>query len=194
MPSNNVVELDARCPSNRNPRFRPLNITFRGDARVDEARGKNLNTAYQTVAGEIPGDRIILDLDQKSLTVVDRMTLKENKAKDEALKTLAETSEDHWQCRYGRHKPDQTYQASDKEWPTWLWFIRRMVDDEKLAVVTGKTKLPEWKEILAMCDHERGIVVKLGDSCGLKPEDKDRPFYQLDERDIEEPNEALQPT
>lgn len=170
------VVLDAYAPRNRNVRFWPAGITLRGECRWDQLTGDSPNGAMLQTGGVIPGQRMLVDTKNRTVKIIDRMELPENKEKDSALRALVKT-EHYWGGRFGHYEPEQNFELSEEEWPTWLWHMRRSVDHKRMNLVKGK--IPGYSEILRMGK------VQLGDSCNVKPIDEKKPFYMLDESDAE---------
>lgn len=176
------VVLDVYAPHNRNVRFWPAGETLRGEVRMTELATDRPPGALLSVGGSIPGQRLLIDTAERHVKIVDRMNLPENADKDRALRKLTQT-EQYYRFAYKEYEPDIDYGVPVAEWPTWLWHLKRLVDHGRLKVVKGS--LPGYSEIAAMCDHAKGIRIQLGDSCNVRPEDLDRPFYAMDERDAE---------
>lgn len=168
--------FDVEAPRNRNVWFRPANILLRGTVRMDQLSTDKPNGALLLVGGVIPGMRMMVDTKGRKVTVIDRMTLDENKDKDRALRKLTTENDQYRRARFGRYEDDQTFDVPQAEWPSWLWHMRRLVDHRRLQVVRGN--LPKYSDILKMGK------VYLGDSCNVTPADKDKPFWVLDESDI----------
>lgn len=175
--------VDFVAPRNRNVRFYPAGRNFRGEVRIQETAGSTPAALIQ-VGGVIPGQRMLVDSKRKYVKVIDRMTLKENQMIDRELRRLCRT-ERYWNFAYEHYEEDVEYNLSDNDWRQWLWWIKRLVDHGRARIVQGKLPVADGpagdNEILKMGRFQ------FGDSCGLVPIDKDRPFYMADERDIEHP-------
>lgn len=166
--------LDAYAPRNRNVRFWPAGITLRGECRWDQLTGDSPNGAMLQTGGTIPGERMLVDTKNRKVKIIDRMELPENKEKDIALRALAKT-ERFWGGRFDHYEKEQNFQVEEEDWPTWLWWMRRLVDHKRMNLVKGS--LPEYSDIL-----RRGRV-QLGESCNVRPLDEKKPFYMLDKTD-----------
>lgn len=188
------IVADLVAPSNRDLYFRALGgIHLRGEYRMSVARGKSINGAFAEVGGVIPGQRMMIHLASRHIKIIDRMTLDESKQIVEKLKRLTQTDE-YRRFRFDKFLDPIQQTVTVREWPTVLWYIRRWQVTERLRLVSGGDLIPTEAGILKMCDHEAGIVVTLGDSGNVVPTNKDRPFTQLDERDLGEYEEVKKPT
>jgi hypothetical protein len=136
---------------NRDPKFPPLGEKLRGTVRSTRMYTDRVNGAIAQV-GEIPGQRIMVDLERRHVKVIDRMTLKENAPIDKALRDLARRREDIRDDPNWQYVGDVDTSVSQSKWPTWLWWMRRLVDQGKLKVVSGGDKLPKLAEVLKMGD------------------------------------------
>jgi hypothetical protein len=162
---------------NRNPKFIPTGEELRGTVRSTQLF-TDRPAGPITQVGTIPGQRILVDLENWHVKIIDRMSLPENRQIDQALRDLARRSESirikpDWQ-----YWPDVDLKLTNKDqWAKCLWYMRRMVDCGKLSQVEGQ--LPELKEILKIGK------VRLN-NYGRPTGDKSSPWNVIDEKYIEE--------
>lgn len=150
--------LDVRTPKSRNVRFYPAGITLRGEVEYTQCQTRN--PALQYVGGRIPGMRMEVDTKSRTVRIVDRMSLPESKEIDRALRELSNT-ERYSRFKFGRYEDEQVYNVAERDWPTWLWHIRRLVDHGRLHIVSGQNNLPSPAKIAMMG------TVRYGDSVGV---------------------------
>jgi hypothetical protein len=161
--------LDVVAPRNRDVRFTPAGIVLRGEKRITEISSISVNGAIAMAGGVIPGQRLMVDLKMRHVKVIDRMTLPESRAIDKVLRDLCKT-ERYQQWKYGEYLPDSDFGGiSEKEWPKWLFCIRRLVDHGRLRVVKGGELLPSLADIAKMGD----ITFFVGN---VRSRNEDKPF------------------
>ena len=174
--------LNVMAPCNRNPHFYPLQDVLIGTVRMSELRTDKPNGALLQVDMEIPGQQLQIDTALMHVKVIDRMTLPEFAEKDRKLRKLCQT-EQYSLSNFRNYRPDIDTQVASKDWPTWLYHIRILVNAGRLHIEKGHKLLPSIVSILKMCPPESKVRIQTGDSCGGKAADPDRPFYLLDARD-----------
>lgn len=177
------IELDVVAPRNRCVHFYPMHANLRGAVRMSEIASDRPNGALLQIRGmEIPGMRMLIDMQGMHVKVIDKMTLPENRDRDQALRRL--TKQDKYSMfSFTDYEKDVDNAVTAAEWPTWLYHIRRLVDEGRLSIVSGGSKLPTLDEILKMCPADGRIKVQLGSSFSLRPLDPSKPWFQADERD-----------
>lgn len=169
--------FNAVCPRNRNPWFFPLGQVLRGEAQVSELSGKNIPSAILQVGGKIPGHQLRVDTKNRTVDLVDRMTLPENREIDAKLRELTKTDEYRF-AAYGKYDETKNWELSEKEWRTFLYHSRRAVDHGRLVIVQGQKLLPSLDEILEMGE------VELGENCNVPAKNPDKPFYMANHEHI----------
>lgn len=162
------IWLDVAAPRNRNVLFVPAQMTLRGEARASEVMG-DTPAALNAVGGVIPGQRILVDLRMKQVKIIDRMTLPEHAAVDKTLRDLART-EKYQQSAFTHYEKDYDAAPGDDEWPRWLYYIRRLLDAQRLRLAKGT--FPSMEKIRAMGD----ILIPIE---GYVPNDKAKPINVL---------------
>lgn len=164
------VILDARVEHNRNPFFYPAQTTLRGEVHIQQIASKNIRGQLAQLGGMIPGHQVQVDTKNRKVRIVDRMGLPENAQLLKQMKAAMNTEDMLWQ-RLGDPEPDQEFNVTADQWPTWLYHIRRMVDHQRLHIVSGK--LPLTDEIRKMG------VIRLGDPGSVPAKDPKRPWNFL---------------
>ena len=150
--------------------FYPLQKVLRSEKRLDQLKGSRIPGALLQVGGVIPGQQLRIDTKSKQALLIDRMTLPENREIDESLRRLTQTDQ-YRTSAYGQYEKEESFKIAHKDWATFLYHIRNLVNNERFVVVSGEKLLPSIPDILEIGD------VQLGDNCNVTPIDKDRPFY-----------------
>lgn len=177
--TNYDLVIDVESPLSRNIVFYPAAMSFRSTLRALPGDHTGI---IDRVDKEIPGHRLLINTKARSITLIDRMSLPENAEKAKTIRKLAQ-NERYWYIGELESEPDVEFpNLSHRKWLQWLYHLRIHVDAGKFRIVSGS--LPLKAEILSMCDWRNGLRIQLGDSCGVKFDKDERPFYMVDERDI----------
>ena len=168
--------LDVIAPCNREVWFLPLQMTLRSDKRVTEAKGgRSVPAALIQVGGTIPGQQLRVNTKTKVVTLIDKMSLKENAHIDKVLRRLTMT-DDYRQSAFGDYAEEKTWTIAEGEWPTFLYWTRRHIDHGRFVMVKGTDKhVPLIDDILKMGE------IRLGTASNAPPKNPDMPYFMANE-------------
>lgn len=153
-----TVVLDVRCRRNRNPFFWPLQKTLQTELRASEISSDKVPGLINQVGGVLPGERMEVDFQNRTCRVYHLLETPEYKDLKRRAAALLRTEQGGFQ--QGTHFGEEyTVPFREEDVATWLYWIRRLVDSQKLHIVSGH--LPSLEEIRAYGD------VCLGDDNGL---------------------------
>ena len=166
------IILDVTAPKARTVLFPPAGgEMLRSELRLEHISGKT-NGALQAVGGFIPGRRVYFSIKNNSAKIIDKMTMPEYERIDTEIRKLM-TTDNFRHLEFGRYEKDIDMSVSKKEVPTWLYWIKRLVDAGRFTVVQGENHIPDYPEIIKM----NGGQIIVSEDYGLKPLTKDQqPF------------------
>ena len=169
--------FNVQCKINRNPYFVPLEGCLRTEIRQSEIRLDKLPGLLNICGGSIPGHRIEIDTKEGVGRVIDRMHLPENAEKDKKIRHALRSDERSLVKEFGpTYETKDCLTESEHEFTangpgslaSWLWWCRRMYDENKLELVEGK--VPTLEEIRKIgdvhCGSDWGLTPKPGKSIG----------------------------
>ncbi len=128
---NNVIEIEPDNKTNSQLHFLPLGKTIRGrfDFNRDSEPLAKLHTAEFPEG--VPGQRLGLNLDTGEAYIQETLH-------DERFKAVRQRIEKRG---YGLGEQRETFPVKKEEYPTWLFWMKRAVEDGVCRVVKGT--LPE---------------------------------------------------
>ncbi len=136
--------LDVKEPQHREVIFRPQHLVMRAEVNIRNLK-KSANDRLFMVGGVIPGDRFTVDFKTMKWSLVDKLTLKENKELATKVKDLMAADPINPQ-KVSFHDEKTGEIADDPDTiATWLWHIWSGVKEGLLTVVEGK--IPSENEI-----------------------------------------------
>ena len=133
---------------NRQAIFRPLNERLRGEWANWNINGKTMHSSVQLLPGPIPGIRLSVDTDQRTLRRYDPLGEDEHKDLWQKLQSHLKANDDH--LKQGNPWPEVLIENADPtQIKTWLYWFRRMVDSGTARVVeTDSASLPPMETIM----------------------------------------------
>lgn len=162
-----VIVLDIRAPLNRNPLFPPLGHALESEKRADQITGAT-PALLNSVGGVIPGHRLEIDTrggKECKARLIDRMRAPEHKALGAKIKALAASEQGGFQTVTDFYA-EESYTVGEADLPSWLYWMRRLVDEKKAFYVAGSDQLPEYDEIRKLgpvtLSEDNGIRVPAG--------------------------------
>ena len=180
-PKGYEIVLDVDAPKAREVWFPPAGgRMLRSELEHSDLTGKSINGALNSIGGWIPGMRIYFSPKRLQCKIIDRMSLKEHKDIDQRILELSRT-DDMGRYTFGKYIEDVDYSFRDKDLPTWMFWIKRLVDTKKFKVVRGAKLLPEkLSDVLP-----EGYQLRVSEDYGLKPHNKgDQPFNIITREDL----------
>jgi len=164
-----VIDV-AHKTKNRDIFFFPLQQNLKGEIHQARIQSDRPSGYIGRLGGMIPGHRLYIDTKNRAVKVLDRKSLKEWKAPlEEALKIAR--SQEGRNLRFNSVEADADYGVPEKEWATWMYHIRILVDAGKFRVEKGS--VPEMGKIRKMGE------IQLSDDGGIPPKDPKKPFWIL---------------
>lgn len=164
------VVMDVRAPVNRNVFFLPLERVLVGEIRQSEIRSDKTPGLLGQIGGTLPGDQFTVDFKAKKYKITHKLHLPEFKEMANRVRALAGSEQGGFQ-RFGAFGQDEEGTFSDDDVPTWLFHLRRLVDEKKLHITNG-VSLPAMNEIRRLgpirVGQDGGLVLKQGNNYGMK--------------------------
>ena len=142
------IVVDVSAPRNRDVFFPPMQKNLRGERRF-ERLSSPVNPNFIAVGGFIPGMRLIVDTKSWKWKLIDRLRLDEHKTLRESIVRQGRANE----RTIGndlKTEDDVGGIIAESERATWMWWIRRCVDRNRMILVSGN--IPEEDAIRAMGD------------------------------------------
>lgn len=133
-----VIEVELDTPGNSNVLFPPLTRNVRGRFLLSRVAEPQAGAKRDEYGDEIPGQRLALDLDTHEGFLIEPLHFDQFRV----LKLKIEAK------RFGLEEPVQRFalsgesQPSGQDVPTWLFWLKRLVDAGCARVVKGESYLP----------------------------------------------------
>jgi hypothetical protein len=184
------IVVDVLHRKNRNLFMPGLQQHLQGEIRIDQSRGSS-NRAMSAIGGILPRHRLHIDVESRIVMVTDRMNDPENKRIADKLRELTR-SERYSMYQFDKFHDDSTHSLTEGPFRTFMWYMRRFVDSGHMRILEGHDKLPTLQEQLKACDHTTGKTITVCDRGQFRAERGEIPFWQLDERTLEDIEQAAE--
>lgn len=155
MANQDVIVLDAKTRCNRNPYFLPLAQTLQGEVSTMEYHSDKIPGQIAGLpGGALPGERMTFNAKTGEWRIEHKLDMPEfetiAKAVRNSARRLYVQNPTGRQREWGRFSELRRGVANADKIPTWLYWIRIMVDTRKFEVVSGD--IPAMQKIRAMGD------------------------------------------